>query len=110
MLKRRAERQVQRFPVRFLLQELNGQAAFDSYLVNVSSLGAQLESPLSVAVNSPVDFVVHFPWMANHTRLAGQVRWIKPLRDKPGRFLFGLRFFQPFWEFDTLARQGKLGG
>jgi hypothetical protein len=110
MLKRRVTRQVQRFPVRLSLQELNGQPAGDSFLVDISSLGAQLESSVMVSPYTSVDFVVRFPWMENNTRLAGQVRWIKPLAGNPERFRFGLRFFQPFWEFDTLARQGKLGG
>jgi len=48
MLKKRAERRVQRFPVRLPLFELNGRPAPDSYLVDISSLGAQLESPESV--------------------------------------------------------------
>jgi len=106
MLKRRVDRQVQRFPVRLFLQELNGQPAPDSYLVDISSLGAQLESPLFMRPNTPVDFVVRFPWMENDTRLAGQIKWIKPFNGD--RFRMGLRFFRAFWEFDKLARQGKL--
>jgi len=108
MLKKREERRVQRFPVRLPLFELNGQSAPDSYLVDISSLGAQLESPVSLGLRVPVDFVVRFPWMENEIRLAGQVRWIKPLIGKPGRFRMGLAFFNPYWELDTLAREGKL--
>ncbi len=108
MLKRRTERQVQRYPLRLSLHELNGQPAPDSYLVDISSLGAQLESSQVVRPFTPVDFVVRFPWMENQTRLAGQIRWVKALEEQPGRCRFGLRFFQAFWELDTLARQGKL--
>lgn len=108
MLKRRVERQVQRFPVWLSLQELNGGPAADSYLVDISSLGAQVESPAYVRPHSSVEFVVLFPWTEKATRLAGQVRWIKPVNGTPERFRFGLRFYIPFWELDTLARQGKL--
>jgi len=108
MLKKKVERQVQRFPIWLALHELNGQPAPDSYLVDISSLGAQLESPLSVRVNAAVEFVVYFPWTDKATRLAGQVKWIRLVESKPERFRFGLRFFQAFWELDTLARQGKL--
>ena len=108
MLKKRWERKVQRYPVRLPLFELNGQPAPDSYLVDISSLGAQLESPMSFGARTPVDFMVRFPWMENELRLAGQVRWIKPLIGKPGRFRMGLSFFNPYWELDTLAREGKL--
>jgi hypothetical protein len=108
MIKRRVDRTVQRFPVRLSLHELNGQSAPDSYLVDLSSLGAQVETPLFAAPGSPVEFVVRFPWDGKETRLSGQVKWIKPLIGKPGRFRLGMRFYGPFWVLDLLARQGKL--
>jgi len=108
MLKRRVDRKVQRFPVRLSLHELNGQSAPDSYLVDLSSLGAQVESPLFMGLGTPVEFVVRFPWDEKETRLSGQVKWIKPLIGKPGRFRLGIRFFTAFWVLDMLARQGKL--
>ena len=106
MLQRRTQRQVQRFPVRLALHELNGQPASDSYLVDISSLGARLESPVYLRPHTPVDLVVRFPWMENNTRLAGQIKWIKQVNGD--RFTMGLRFYQTFWELDMLARQGKL--
>ena len=106
MLQRKTQRQVQRFPVRLALHELNGQPASDSYLVDISSLGARLESPVFLRPNTSVDFVVRFPWMENNTRLAGQIKWIKPVNGD--RYTMGLRFYQTFWELDMLARQGKL--
>ena len=108
MLQRRAERRVQRFPVRLPLFELNGRPAPDSYLVDISSLGAQLESSESVGLRAPVEFVVQFPWMEQEIRLAGQTKWVKPLIGRPGRFRMGLCFFNPYWEVDTFAREGKL--
>ena len=108
VMKKRMDRKVQRFPVRLSLHEVNGRPAPDSYLVDISSLGAQLESPLFMALNSPAEFVVRFPWSEKETHLSGLVRWIKPLIGKPGRFRLGLRFFNAFWELDVLARQGKL--
>jgi PilZ domain len=108
VIKRRVDRKVQRFPVRLSLYELNSQSVPDSYLVDVSSLGAQLETPHFSALNSPLEFVVRFPWSEKETKLSGLVKWIKPLIGKPGRFRLGLRFFSAFWELDMLARQGKL--
>jgi len=107
-VQRRMDRKVQRFPVRLSLHEVNGRPAPDSYLVDISSLGAQCETPLFVSLNTPVGFVVRFPWSDKETRLAGTVKWIKPLIGKPGRFRLGMRFHNPFWELDMLARQGKL--
>lgn len=108
MIKRRVDRKVQRFPVRLSLHELNGQPAPDSYLVDLSSLGAQVEIPLFLALHTTVEFVVRFPWRETETRLSGQVIWIKPVIGRPGRFRLGMRFFSAFWELDLLARQGKL--
>jgi hypothetical protein len=107
-LTRRVDRNVQRFPVRLSLHEIKGQSIPDSYLVDISSLGAQLETPQFMAIAAPVEFVVRFPWADKETRLSGLVKWIKPLIGKPGRFRLGLRFHSPFWELDMLARQGKL--
>jgi hypothetical protein len=105
---RRVVRTVQRYPARLSLHEIKGQPAPDSYLVDISSLGAQLETPQFVAINAPVEFVIRFPWADRETRLGGLVKWIKPLIGKPGRFRLGLRFFSAFWELDIMARQGKL--
>jgi hypothetical protein len=106
--KKRVDRKVLRFPVRLSLHEINSRPAPDSYLVDISSLGAQLETPQFVSLNTPVEFVVRFPWSEKETCLAGLVKWIKPLIGKPGRFRLGLRFHQAFWELDLLARAGKL--
>lgn len=108
LMKRRVERKVQRFPVRLSLQALNGQQAPDSYLVDISSLGAQVESPMFPGLNTPLEFVVLFPGRDQETSLVGLVKWIKPLIGKPGLYRMGMRFFAPFWELDRLGRQGKL--
>ncbi len=107
-MQRRVERRVQRFPVRLALQEINREPVADSYLVDISSLGAQLETSLSIALNMPVEFVVRFPGSDKETRLLGLLKWIKPLIGKPGSFRLGMRFHNAFWELDRLARQGKL--
>lgn len=106
-MNRRVDRKARRFPVRLSLHELNGCAAPDSYLVDISSLGAQVESPVFLALGSPVELVVRFPWEEKDTRLSGQVKWIKPLIGRPGRFRLGLKFFSAFWGLDLWARQGK---
>jgi hypothetical protein len=108
VMKKRLDRKVQRFPVRLSLHGVNGRTAPDSYLVDISSMGAQLETPQFTGVNAPLEFAVHFPWSERQTTLSGLVKWIKPLIGKPGRFRLGLRFHNPFWELDMLARQGKL--
>ncbi len=108
MTKRKVGRKVQRFPVRLSLHELNGQPVPDSFLVDISSLGAQVESPLFLSSRTPMELVVRFPWGEKETRLSGQVMWVKPLIGRPGRFRLGLRFFNSFWDLDLLARQGRL--
>jgi|YNPNPStandDraft_1061719.scaffolds.fasta_scaffold135584_1 hypothetical protein len=110
MLKKRVERKIQRFPAQLALRELNGQPAGGAHLVDISSVGAQVETPRVFPMNAPLEFVVHFPGMNGDARLSGLTRWIKPIIGRPGWFRLGLKFFQPYWEIDHLARKGILGG
>lgn len=109
-MKRRADRNVLRFPVRLVIDQLNGQPVSDSYLVDISSLGAQVESPVSLPLRAPLEVMVRFPWEEKPTRLSGLVKWVKPIVGRPGRFRLGLKFHQVFWTLDLWARQGKFSG
>lgn len=109
-MKRRVDRGAQRFPVCLAISELNGQPVEDSYLVDISSLGAQVECPLSLPLRAPLEVMVRFPWEEKPTRLSGLVKWVKPIIGKPGWFRLGLKFYQVFWTLDLWARQGKFSG
>jgi hypothetical protein len=107
-MKKRIERRVKRYPVRLPVRELNGQPAHDTYVVDLSSLGARLETASPLAPRNLVEFTVILPEDNTETRLSGQVVWMRPLLHLPGRFQMGLQFFGPQWDIDRLARAGKL--
>lgn len=108
MMKKRVERRVKRFGVRLTVRLINGQPVRDTYVVDLSSLGARLETDKPLAPRNPVEFTVILPDQQGETRLSGQVMWMRPLLHFPGRFHLGVQFFGPNWEIDRLARNGKL--
>jgi hypothetical protein len=108
LMKTRIDRRVKRHPVRLPVRELNGQPARDTYVVDISSLGARLDTDTPLAPRNSVEFTVLLPEEAAETRLSGQVVWLRPLPHFPGRFHIGLQFFRPNWDIDHLARTGKL--
>ncbi len=107
-MKRRNERRVKRYPVRLPVRELNGKPVNGTYVVDLSSLGARLETGTPLAPRNLVEFTVILPDHEIETRLCGQVIWMRPLLHFPGRFNLGLYFFGPNWDIDRLARTGKL--
>jgi hypothetical protein len=108
MPRKRIDRRVRRFAVRLPVQELNGRPEPDAWVVDLSSLGACLETATPLAPRLPLRVSVVLPGQASPTVLSGQVVWQRPLTHRPGRFHLGLRFFRPNWEIDRLARTGKL--
>ena len=107
-MRKRIERRVKRYPVRLRVRELNGRPTRDTYVVDLSSLGARLETDTPLAPRNLLEFTVFLPDHDVETRLSGQVMWMRPLTQQPGRFQMGLQFFGPNWDIDRLARDGKL--
>jgi hypothetical protein len=102
------ERQAQRYPTRLVVTKINGQPVSDAVLLDLSSLGAKLESSTSLAPGYPIDIAVLFPGAPTETNLTGMVKWMKPLLNASGRFLMGVEFYVPCWHLDQLGRTGKL--
>ncbi len=108
MPKKIIQRRVKRYPVRLPVLELNGQPVADTLVVDVSSLGARLESTTPLAPRNPVEFVVPLPGYADPVKLSGTVVWMRPLVHAPGRFHLGVQFFAPCWQIEKLAQEGLL--
>ena len=107
-MKQRVPRRAQRYAVNLEVKTLNGQPASETYLLDISSLGARLESPLGLAPMKQVEFSVTFPGTDAETRLVGTVVWMRPVLGAPGRFQMGLKFITTFWLVDQLGRSGQL--
>jgi hypothetical protein len=79
--------------------KLNGQPCPDTYLIDISSLGAQLETGRPLAIGDSVDFhlspAVDAPEEMGAYVFAGQVVWIKESEPDHQRYRVGLSFFSP---------------
>ena len=107
-MKRRVPRQVQRYPAKLVVTNLNGQPVTDTFLLDISALGAKLESSTPLSLRYPVEVIVLFPGTRTETTFAGLVMWMRPLVASPGRYQMGLKFHQRFWDIDQLGRAGKI--
>ncbi len=107
-MKQRVTRRAQRYPVHLEVREINGQPVADTFLVDLSALGARLESPTPLSPRNQVEFSFFLPGTDIVTRVAGAVMWMKPVLTAPGRYQMGLQFFNPYWDIDQLGRSGKL--
>ncbi|MBI4643543.1 MAG: PilZ domain-containing protein [Deltaproteobacteria bacterium] len=107
-MKRRVPRQAQRYPAKLAVTNLNGRPVTDTFLMDISALGAKLESSTPLARRYPVEINILFPGAQTETKLAGMVVWMRPSVASPGRYLMGVKFHQRFWDLDQLGRAGKI--
>ena len=105
---RRVERLAQRYTAKLVVTNINGQSVTDSFLLDISAMGAKLESSTPLAPRYPVEVVVRLPGVQTETILSGSVKWMQPLPASPGRYLMGIEFYKRFWEVDQLGRAGKI--
>jgi len=102
-------RRAQRYQSHLEVQELNGQVAAGVLVVDISSLGARLESSQPLAPRNLVEFTVRLPDVDADLKLSGKVVWMRPLLEAPGRYQIGVQFLGTVWELDRLGREGKFG-
>lgn len=77
------------------LKEINRQPGAGTFIRDHSHLGAKLETSLVFSPGDVVDFSYLRPGEEKETRYCGQVVWVLPSPDKPGRFLVGVEYFLP---------------
>ena len=104
-MQKKIPRRVMRYPVRLELAEINGQSAQGSYVLDISALGAKLETVAPLSPRELVDFAFFLPEEHTPRRLAGQVVWMRPAPTAPERFWVGVRLLQSVWELDQLGRR-----
>ncbi len=77
------------------IKEISGQPVEGSLVLNHSPLGAKLETHLSFAPGDSLEFSYLRPGEEQETHRWGQVVWVLPAPDKPGRYVMGVEFFLP---------------
>jgi hypothetical protein len=102
--RRRVPRRAQRYPVRWAVSEINGQPAQDAWVVDVSCMGARLETTLALSPNMSITFTVSFPDEMTELMLTGRVIWMRPIFSNLGRYHQGVQFYGVNWDLDRLGK------
>ena len=102
--RRRVPRRAQRYPVRWAVSEINGKPARDAWMVDVSCMGARLDTTAALGPNLPVKFTIVLPDGATEIVVNGRVVWMRPVFTARGRFHQGVQFYGINWELDRLAK------
>jgi len=103
--RRRVPRRAQRYPVHWAITEINGKPSRDALVVDVSCMGARLETSAALSPNTPVRFTVRLPDGETDIVVNGRVIWMRPIFSSRGRFHQGVQFYGINWDLDRLARQ-----
>ena len=91
-------RRVPRSSVRFQVTAINDKPAPNAFILDISPLGAKIESPpLAIpAMSLELKFLV--PGESLETRVIGEVVWLVG-SGLFGLNLMGISFLKPYWEF-----------
>ena len=102
--RRRVPRRAQRYPVRWAVREINCKPAKDAWMVDVSCMGARLDTSAALGPNTPVKFTVVLPDGETELVVNGRVIWMRPVFSSRGRFHQGIQFYGINWDLDRLAK------
>ena len=86
--RRRVPRRAQRYPVRWAVSEINCKPAKDAWMVDVSCMGARLDTSAALGPNTPIKFTVVLPdgetelWLTAGS--SGCARFFQPGPFSPG--------------------------
>jgi hypothetical protein len=105
----RVPRRAQRYKVSWAVTEINGKPVRDSFMVDVSCMGARLDTAAALSPNMPVQFTVVLPDGETKLEVNGRVIWMRPIFASRGRFHRGIQFYGINWDLDRLAKKESLG-
>jgi hypothetical protein len=107
--RRRVPRRAQRSQVSWNVTAINGKPVRDSWMVDVSCLGARLDTAAALSPNMPVQFTVVLPDGETELEVNGRVVWMRPVFASRGRFHQRIQFHGINCELDRLARTESTG-
>jgi hypothetical protein len=102
--RRRVPRRAQRYEVRWAVKEINGKPARDAWVVDISCMGARLETASALSPKLPVKFIVIHPDGMTELTLHGRIVWMRPIFASHGRFTQGVQFYGVNWDMERLGR------
>jgi hypothetical protein len=95
-----------RYQVNWEVKTFNGRPAPETLLLDISAIGARLESPQPLTPRHHVEFTFVRPGDDRERRHMGVIVWMRPLIHKSGRYQMGIKFFETDWSLDQELRQG----
>jgi hypothetical protein len=107
--RRRVPRRAQRYPVRWVVSEINGKPVRDAWMVDVSCMGARLDTATALGPNTPVKFTLILPDDDKELVVNGRVVWMRPIFSSRGRFHQGIQFYGINWDLEHLAKKASAG-
>ena len=99
------ERLTRRYRRRIVVKEINGEAAGDSAIVDISATGLKLDTARPLAMHDLVELTCLMPLTGEERRLGGKVVWVKAAAPFGQRYLAGLKFFKTEWDITMLAKE-----
>ena len=91
-------RRVPRSYVRFQVTAINGKPAPNAFILDISPLGAKMESPPRAIPAMSLELKFLVPGESLETRTIGEVVWLVG-SELFGLNLMGISFLKPYWEF-----------
>jgi hypothetical protein len=94
-----------RYQVEWEVKTFNGQPVKETFLFDLSAIGAKLEGPNPLAPRNHLEFTYRKPGDNRERSHTGVVMWVRPRIHKPGRYQRGVKFYQTHWALDMELRQ-----
>jgi hypothetical protein len=107
--RRRVPRRAQRYQVSWNVTAINGKSVRDTWMVDVSCMGARLDTAAALSPNMTVQFTVVLPDGRTELEVKGRVIWMRPVFASRGRFHQGIQFYGINWDLDRLAKKESVG-
>jgi len=107
--RRRVPRQAPRYQVSWNVTAINGKPVRDSWMVDVSCLGARLDTAAALSPNMPVQCTVVLPDGKTELEVTGRVVWMRPVFATRGRYHQRIQFHGINCDLDRLARKESTG-
>jgi hypothetical protein len=95
--------------VRWAVSEINGKPVRDAWMVDVSCMGARLDTAAALSPNMPVKFTLVLPDDDTELVVNGRVIWMRPIFSSRGRFHQGIQFYGINWDLDRMAKKASAG-
>ena len=97
-----------RYPVDWEVKTLNSQPVAQTFLLDISAIGARIEGPQPLYQNRNIEFTFLMPGGDGQKRYNGVVKWMRPSVRKPGCYQMGVEFYQPNWSLDREFCHGAI--